>query len=122
MSGAGILQRAIIVADELTKRLGKAYPDLCIKSITGAMPEEERREKVEEIGTHSRRVLVATDCLSEGVNLQDSFDAVVHYDLPWNPNRLEQREGRVDRFGQQKTERESSSLLWAGQSRGWCGA
>lgn len=91
------------VADELEKRLGKAYPDICIKSITGAMPDEERREKIEEIGTHSRRVLVATDCLSEGVNLQESFDAVVHYDLPWNPNRLEQREGRVDRFGQQKT-------------------
>ena len=52
--------------------------------------------------THDIRVLVATDCLSEGVNLQEHFDAVVHYDLPWNPNRLEQREGRVDRFGQPK--------------------
>ena len=48
----------------------------------------------------SVRVLVATDCLSEGINLQQHFDAVVHYDLPWNPNRLEQREGRVDRYGQ----------------------
>ena len=47
-----------------------------------------------------RRVLVATDCLSEGVNLQDHFNAVVHYDLSWNPTRHEQREGRVDRFGQ----------------------
>ena len=47
-----------------------------------------------------RRVLIATDCLSEGINLQDSFSAVLHYDLPWNPNRLEQREGRVDRYGQ----------------------
>ena len=46
------------------------------------------------------RVLVATDCLSEGVNLQDGFTAVVHYDLAWNPTRHEQREGRVDRFGQ----------------------
>jgi hypothetical protein len=42
--------------------------------------------------------------MSEGINLQDCFDAVVHYDLPWNPNRLEQREGRVDRFGQRRTE------------------
>src|SRR5690606_26501329 len=48
------------------------------------------------------RVLVATDCLSEGVNLQDHFDAVIHYDLSWNPTRHEQREGRVDRFGQPK--------------------
>ena len=45
-------------------------------------------------------MLVATDCLSEGVNLQAYFDAVVHYDLSWNPTRHEQREGRVDRYGQ----------------------
>ena len=51
----------------------------------------------------ARRVLVATDCLSEGVNLQEDFDAVVHYDLAWNPTRHEQREGRVDRFGQRAT-------------------
>ena len=43
---------------------------------------------------------MATDCLSEGLSLQKGFNAVLHYDLPWNPNRLEQREGRVDRFGQ----------------------
>ena len=47
-----------------------------------------------------QRLLVATDCLSEGVNLQQLFDAVVHYDLSWNPTRHQQREGRVDRFGQ----------------------
>ncbi|MBF0462591.1 MAG: helicase SNF2, partial [Magnetococcales bacterium] len=47
-----------------------------------------------------QRLLVATDCLSEGINLQNLFNAVVHYDLTWNPTRHEQREGRVDRFGQ----------------------
>ncbi len=46
------------------------------------------------------RILVATDCLSEGINLQLLFDTVVHYDLSWNPTRHQQREGRVDRFGQ----------------------
>ncbi len=55
---------------------------------------------IDELGRSPRRLLVATDCLSEGINLQDAFDAVIHYDLPWNPNRLEQREGRVDRYGQ----------------------
>ena len=49
---------------------------------------------------HRARVLVATDCLSEGINLQEHFNAVVHYDLSWNPTRHEQREGRVDRYGQ----------------------
>ena len=69
--------------------------------MTGEMPPEERRERVAEIGAaEGAKVLVATDCLSEGINLQEHFDAVVHYDLSWNPTRHEQREGRVDRFGQ----------------------
>jgi len=68
--------------------------------ITGRQADEERRARLDEIDAARPRVLVATDCLSEGVNLQTLFNAVVHYDLPWNPNRLEQREGRVDRYGQ----------------------
>ena len=47
-----------------------------------------------------KRVLVCTDCLSEGINLQATSTRSVHYDLSWNPTRHEQREGRVDRFGQ----------------------
>jgi hypothetical protein len=47
-------------------------------------------------------ILVATDAISEGINLQHAASQVVHYELPWNPNRLEQRNGRVDRFGQRK--------------------
>ena len=64
------------------------------------LSDDERRAKVAELTQEKRRVLVATDCLSEGINLQNAFNAALHYDLPWNPNRLEQREGRVDRFGQ----------------------
>lgn len=71
-----------------------------VVTITGQLGDEERRLKIEEIDPDKPRVLVATDCLSEGVNLQDKFTAVIHYDLPWNPNRLEQREGRIDRYGQ----------------------
>jgi superfamily II DNA/RNA helicase len=55
------------------------------------------------LGEAERRLLIATDCLSEGVNLQEHFSAVVHYDLSWNPTRHEQREGRVDRFGQERS-------------------
>lgn len=80
--------------------LGATFPELRVIAVTGEMGEEERRARVAELAQHPVRVLVATDCLSEGINLQEHFDAVVHYDLPWNPNRLEQREGRVDRFGQ----------------------
>ncbi len=72
-----------------------------IDAVTGEMPPEERVARVARIGgAKGAGVLVATDCLSEGINLQEHFDAVVHYDLSWNPTRHEQREGRVDRFGQ----------------------
>lgn len=51
------------------------------------------------------KLLVATDVASEGLNLQERCRTVIHYDLPWNPNRLEQRNGRVDRFGQTREPR-----------------
>jgi superfamily II DNA or RNA helicase len=82
---------------ELTK---KKSSQVRIIAITGEQSEDEREERLAELATYSQRVMVATDCLSEGVNLQNHFQAAVHYDLPWNPNRLEQREGRIDRYGQ----------------------
>jgi superfamily II DNA or RNA helicase len=85
----------------LKDHLSKIYKkDIDIRVITSEDPDDVRKERVDEMKKSSMRVLIATDCLSEGINLQDSFTAVLHYDLPWNPNRLEQREGRVDRFGQ----------------------
>jgi superfamily II DNA or RNA helicase len=88
----------------LAQELAKDFSGLDVRAVTGEIGDDERREKIAELVASDRRVLVATDCLSEGINLQDHFDAVVHYDLPWNPNRLEQREGRVDRFGQLRPE------------------
>lgn len=81
---------------------GKNYKNLQIEVVTSELDDELRREKIDSMkGEEKRRLLIATDCLSEGINLQDGFNALLHYDLPWNPNRLEQREGRIDRFGQQ---------------------
>lgn len=71
-----------------------------VTAIHGEQSEDERESHIAELASYPQRILVATDCLSEGVNLQEHFCAVIHYDLPWNPNRLEQREGRVDRYGQ----------------------
>jgi len=88
------------VAEGLQNALLPARPDLQIVCITGRQADEERRARIAEIEADRPRVLVATDCLSEGINLQEKLTAAVHYDLPWNPNRLEQREGRVDRYGQ----------------------
>jgi len=93
--------RYVATAEYVGKQLHEHLrEDIQVTVITGRLSDDERRVRIEEIDATRPRVLVATDCLSEGVNLQDKFTAVVHYDLPWNPNRLEQREGRVDRFGQ----------------------
>src|SRR6516165_9596787 len=46
------------------------------------------------------RILLATDAASEGIDLQNHCSRMVHYEIPWNPNRLEQRNGRIDRHGQ----------------------
>jgi superfamily II DNA or RNA helicase len=100
------------VGRELKNRLTDQFAGLRVTAVTGDDPDEVRREKVRALGEHDRRVLVATDCLSEGINLQDHFDAVVHYDLPWNPNRLEQREGRVDRYGQVLKETVKTITIW----------
>lgn len=48
------------------------------------------------------RVLLATDAASEGIDLQDHCCRIINYDIPFNPNRLEQRIGRIDRFGQRR--------------------
>ncbi|MBA2248527.1 MAG: DEAD/DEAH box helicase [Chloroflexia bacterium] len=92
--------RYIATAEYVARHLGKRFSMHTVEAVTGTLPPEERRQRVDDLGDKPRRILVATDCLSEGINLQDQFDAVVHYDLAWNPTRHEQREGRVDRFGQ----------------------
>jgi superfamily II DNA or RNA helicase len=100
-----IFCRYIPTADYLAEHLGSAFAkvaNLKIDAVTGTLPPEEREVRVDLLSAHDGpRLLIATDCLSEGINLQDGFTAVVHYDLAWNPTRHEQREGRVDRFGQQ---------------------
>jgi len=71
-----------------------------VLSLHGDFTHAKRREVFKEFERARRAVLVATDAISEGLNLQHVCSQVVHYELPWNPNRLEQRNGRVDRFGQ----------------------
>ncbi|MDR1190854.1 MAG: DEAD/DEAH box helicase [Verrucomicrobiales bacterium] len=95
-----IFCRYIATAKYVAEHLQKIFPRHEVATVTGELTPEEREERVAALGESERPILVATDCLSEGVNLQHRFTAVVHYDLAWNPTRHEQREGRVDRFGQ----------------------
>ena len=94
--------RFIPTAEYVAEQLRKSLKGVEVIPVTGLLPSSEREFRVRELGQYEKRVLVCTDCLSEGINLQEHFDAAVHYDLSWNPTRHEQREGRVDRFGQQK--------------------
>jgi superfamily II DNA or RNA helicase len=93
------------LAEQLEEELPKRAH--VVMAVTGDLPPEERVERIRELQNELAGgkvpILVATDCLSEGIDLQHTFDAVVHYDLCWNPTRHEQREGRVDRFGQARS-------------------
>jgi hypothetical protein len=98
--------RFVDTAEYVAKHLRDALPNkVRVESITGLLPPSERESRIDNLVKEGGQyILVCTDCLSEGVNLQQAFNAIVHYDLCWNPTRHEQREGRVDRFGQDKPE------------------
>lgn len=100
------IQTAEYCKDYITKYLSsdKRYKDVAIEVVTSRLTDEDRKMKIDELSRSPRHVLVCTDCLSEGVNLQTGFNSIIHYDLPWNPNRMEQRNGRIDRFGQTEKE------------------
>ena len=95
------IETADYVAAALRDKLPKGVE---VDSVTGTLPPADREQRVADLGKSANHVLVCTDCLSEGINLQDHFNAVIHYDLSWNPTRHEQREGRVDRYGQASPE------------------
>jgi hypothetical protein len=97
------IDTATYVADHLNTALAGAKQPVHVASVTGQLPPAERERRIAELTDRDgRHVLVATDCLSEGVNLQEHFSAVLHHDLSWNPTRHEQREGRADRYLQRK--------------------
>lgn len=98
--------RFVDTVEYVAHHLRDTLPDrVRVESVTGLLPPAEREARIGALVAEGGQfVLVCTDCLSEGINLQDHFDAVLHYDLAWNPTRHEQREGRVDRFGQEKPE------------------
>ncbi len=70
--------------------------------LRGGLTRRQRLARQEQFAQAQVRVLLATDAASEGLNLQHHCRRIVHVELPWNPNRLEQRNGRVDRYGQSR--------------------
>lgn len=75
-----------------------------LMTLYGGM-DSDKREQIKAAFQHDPtiskvRILLATDAASEGIDLQNYCCRLIHYEIPWNPNRMEQRNGRVDRFGQ----------------------
>jgi len=89
--------------DYVEARLAKRYPEHgALRVLYGGMDQAERDAIKAAFNDPADpvRILVATDAASEGLNLQETARFLLHYDVPWNPARLEQRNGRLDRHGQ----------------------
>jgi len=81
------------MAHIINKKLG---PENCVL-ITGET--KDKQQGIEDFRAPNKKYLIATDCLSYGVNI-DFAHIIIHYDFPWNPAKLEQRTGRIDRLTQ----------------------
>ena len=104
----GQLRKLIIFTEHrdtlryLRKRLASMFGTEAIVCIEGSTPREQRRAIQESFSNDPEvLILLATDAAGEGINLQRAH-LMVNYDLPWNPNRLEQRFGRIHRIGQRE--------------------
>ena len=93
---------------QLRAQLGSPEGDPLIATFHGGMADDAREEVKRAFNSdpakHPLRVLIATEAAREGVNLQNHCADLFHFDVPWNPSRLEQRNGRIDRKLQQSPE------------------
>lgn len=88
--------------DYIARRLREHYDEERILTLFGGMDEAERElvKTTFNDPAHNVRILLGTDAAAEGLNLQRTARYLLHYDCPWNPSKLEQRNGRLDRHGQ----------------------
>lgn len=79
-----------------------------LMTLYGGMDSDKREEIKAAFQTSPEkspvRILLATDAASEGIDLQNHCSRLIHFEIPWNPNRMEQRNGRIDRYGQRAKE------------------
>ncbi|CAK6695464.1 DEAD/DEAH box helicase [Synechococcus sp. CBW1107] len=88
--------------DELKRHLGEKLGDSAVVAITGSQKPDERRAAMTAFRREEVRALVASKAGSEGINLQVAH-RLIHFDVPWNPMEMEQRVGRVHRYGSTRT-------------------
>jgi superfamily II DNA or RNA helicase len=119
--GRGSPARAVVFAERLEtlRWLHRSLPkDLglpadAVEVMHGALADDEQQRIVEAFKQEQApvRVLVTGDVASEGVNLHAQCHELVHYDIPWSLIRIEQRNGRIDRYGQKHPPRVTALLL-----------
>ncbi|WP_337825958.1 helicase-related protein [Pseudonocardia sp. UM4_GMWB1] len=99
------------LAEKLPKDLG--LPADAVEIMHGGLADDEQQRVVREFKQESAkvRILVTGDVASEGVNLHAQCHELVHYDIPWSLIRIEQRNGRIDRYGQKHPPRITALLL-----------
>jgi ERCC4-related helicase len=88
------------VVDRLNAEIAAGRLSGVVLQISGPDPEKVRIAVTERFAQEDDLILVSTDATAEGLNLQQRCHHLVHVELPYNPNRIEQRNGRIDRFGQ----------------------
>jgi SNF2 family DNA or RNA helicase len=91
--------------DYLEKRFEAiGFKNPVLQTLVGGSKESAREQVKAHFNDSASplRILLVTDVASEGINLQNNCRFVIHFEIPWNPMRLEQRNGRVDRFGQSR--------------------
>jgi hypothetical protein len=90
-----------VTQDQLQERLAGLFPHTKVEIINGDVEMRERQQTRVRFENASR-FLVSTEAGGEGVNLQRACHLMINYDLPWNPMRIQQRIGRLDRYGQKQ--------------------
>lgn len=119
--------RFIATAEYVRDCLCKVFPKLKVEAVTGVLTPDERRDRVADMVSVddeacTQRILVATDCLSEGINLQQIFDTVVHYDLCWNPDPTPAARGSGGPVRTASRSRPLNHDVFAGQCHRRCSA
>ena len=90
-----------VTQESLRQRIAELFPAAMVEVIHGEVEMRERQQARVRFENQSR-FLVSTEAGGEGVNLQRACHVMLNYDLPWNPMRLQQRIGRLDRYGQKR--------------------
>ncbi len=121
LSAAGFTRREPTVASSRDVARSAGTGGGRLLTLYGGMDSREREAIKAAFQAHPAdapvRILLATDAASEGIDLQNHCSRLIHYEIPWNPNRMEQRNGRIDRHGQRARQVQVFHFVGEGYAR-----